>query len=108
MCMRVCTGSARRAFISAHTFRHKHERHVRRGIIRHVFVIVDLSTAMDDKEFKPTYMEVAVAYLKQFVVEFFDQNPIAQLGFIGTKDGLATKLSELSGMQKWVLIEFWR
>jgi transcription initiation factor TFIIH subunit 2 len=52
---------------------------------------------MEEKDFKPNYLEVTVAYLKQFVLEFFDQNPISLLGFVATREGLATTLTELSG-----------
>ena len=68
-----------------------------RGILRHVFIVVDLSRSMADKDFKPSYLELTCLYLKQFCVEFFDQNPISVLGFITTKDGIAQKLSDLSG-----------
>jgi transcription initiation factor TFIIH subunit 2 len=74
------------------------EARVQRGILRHVFVVVDLSLAMDQKDLKPHYLELTVSYLKQFVLEFFDQNPISQLGFIGTKDGRAQMLTDLSGI----------
>ncbi len=32
------------------------------------------------------------------MVEFFDQNPISQLGMLVTKNGRAEKLTELNGM----------
>ena len=68
-----------------------------RGILRHLYVILDMSKPMAGKDFKPSYLELSISYLKQFIAEFYDQNPISLLGFIGTKDGVAQKLSELSG-----------
>ncbi|KAG0823948.1 hypothetical protein G6F62_006536 [Rhizopus arrhizus] len=70
---------------------------IQRGIIRHVFIIIDLSEAMNEKDLRPSRIELTLTYAQQFVVEFFDQNPISQLGIIITRDGIAEKLTELSG-----------
>ena len=35
--------------------------------------------------------------LEKFVAEFFDQNPISQMGVIETRKGRAEKVAELSG-----------
>ncbi|KAI0223035.1 hypothetical protein L0F63_005908, partial [Massospora cicadina] len=67
------------------------------GIIRHLFLVIDLSEAMADKDMRPTRIGLTMAYLETFVMEYFDQNPISQLGIIITKNGLAEKISELSG-----------
>lgn len=52
---------------------------------------------MGEKDFKPSYLELSLTYLKQFIVEFFDQNPISQIGIVVSRNGLAEVLSELSG-----------
>ncbi|KAJ9086006.1 hypothetical protein DSO57_1008521 [Entomophthora muscae] len=70
---------------------------VQRGIIRHLFVIIDLSEAMAVKDMRPTRIGLTMAYLESFIIEYFDQNPISQLGIITTKNGLAEKISELGG-----------
>ncbi|ORX51676.1 TFIIH basal transcription factor complex, subunit SSL1 [Hesseltinella vesiculosa] len=70
---------------------------IQRGIIRHVFLVVDLSEAMNDKDLRPSRIELTIMYAQQFITEFFDQNPISQLGIIVTHDGIAEKLTELSG-----------
>eukprot|EP00158_Paraphelidium_tribonemae_P003712 Partr_v1_DN26315_c0_g1_i3_m42922 putative transcription factor len=72
-------------------------RGCQRGILRNVFVVVDMSLAMADKDFKPSYLDLTCSLLRQFVVEFYDQNPISQLAMIITRDGVAQKLSDLSG-----------
>lgn len=70
---------------------------IQRGIIRHLFLIIDLSEAMNEKDLRPSRVELSLTYAQQFVIEFFDQNPISQLGIIITRDGIAEKLTELSG-----------
>ncbi|KAG1470869.1 hypothetical protein G6F56_002442 [Rhizopus delemar] len=70
---------------------------IQRGIIRHLFIILDLSEAMNEKDLRPSRIELSVTYAQQFVIEFFDQNPISQLGIITMRDGIAEKLTELSG-----------
>jgi transcription initiation factor TFIIH subunit 2 len=35
--------------------------------------------------------------VERFVREYFDQNPISQLGLIGTRGGRADRISDLSG-----------
>ncbi|KMU73963.1 TFIIH basal transcription factor complex p44 subunit [Coccidioides immitis RMSCC 3703] len=34
---------------------------------------------------------------QEFVLEYFEQNPISQLGIIGMRDGLAVRISDMSG-----------
>jgi transcription initiation factor TFIIH subunit 2 len=70
---------------------------VQRGIIRHIYLVVDLSNAMNDTDLKPTRLDLTISLAEAFVQEFFDQNPISQLGIIVTRDGLAEKVSELGG-----------
>jgi transcription initiation factor TFIIH subunit 2 len=52
---------------------------------------------MNEKDLRPSRVELTLTYAQQFVIEFFDQNPISQLGIITTRDGVAEKLTELSG-----------
>lgn len=70
---------------------------IQRGIIRHLFIIIDLSKAMQEKDLRPSRLSLTFTYLEAFIAEYFDQNPISQIGLVGTKDGLAEKLTELSG-----------
>ncbi|KAG0328748.1 hypothetical protein BGZ99_004608 [Dissophora globulifera] len=70
---------------------------IQRGIIRHLFILIDLSNAMQEKDLRPSRLSLTFTYLEAFIAEYFDQNPISQIGLIGTKDGLAEKLTELSG-----------
>ncbi|KAK3076299.1 hypothetical protein LTS18_013384, partial [Coniosporium uncinatum] len=68
-----------------------------RGIIRHLVLILDLSSAMLEKDFRPSRYSVTLAYSAQYIREFFEQNPISQMSIMGMHDGLCLKLSELSG-----------
>jgi transcription initiation factor TFIIH subunit 2 len=70
---------------------------LQRGIIRHVVLIVDMSLAMAEKDLRPTRYLLTITYLTQFINEFFEQNPISQLGIVGMHDGIAIRISDLSG-----------
>jgi transcription initiation factor TFIIH subunit 2 len=70
---------------------------LQRGIIRHVIVVIDMSLAMADKDLRPTRYLLTITYLIQFINEFFEQNPISQLGIVGMHDGIAIRISDMSG-----------
>ncbi|TPX46643.1 hypothetical protein SeMB42_g02330 [Synchytrium endobioticum] len=70
---------------------------VRRGIIRHVYIILDQSRCMIESDLKPSRIEACIALSRLFIQEFFDQNPLSQIGIIGTRDATADKITELSG-----------
>ena len=70
---------------------------LQRGIIRHLIVVLDLSFAMGEKDLRPTRYLLTLRYAQEFVTEFFEQNPISQLGVIGMRDGLAVRVSNMSG-----------
>ncbi|OJJ44850.1 hypothetical protein ASPZODRAFT_134242 [Penicilliopsis zonata CBS 506.65] len=70
---------------------------LQRGIIRHLILILDLSQSMSEKDLRPTRYLLSLRYAKEFVVEFFEQNPISQLGVLGLRDGLAIRISNMSG-----------
>ncbi|XP_076331444.1 general transcription factor IIH subunit 2 Ssl1 [Tachypleus tridentatus] len=76
------------------------KKNVRLGMMRHLFVIVDLSEAMSVQDLKPTRHLCTVKILEDFIEEFFDQNPISQLGIIITRSKRAEILMELSGNAK--------
>lgn len=62
-----------------------------------MFLIIDLSEAMMEKDLRPSRLELTLSYAEQFILEYFDQNPISQLGVIVTKGGIAEKLTDLTG-----------
>lgn len=70
---------------------------LQRGIIRHLMLILDFSFAMVEKDLRPTRYLLTLRYAVEFVSEYFEQNPISQLGIIGMRDGLAVRVSDMSG-----------
>ncbi|CAG8876847.1 unnamed protein product [Penicillium nalgiovense] len=70
---------------------------LQRGIIRHLILILDLSQSMSEKDLRPTRYLLTLRYAQEFVREFFEQNPISQLGVLCLRDGLALRVSDMSG-----------
>lgn len=70
---------------------------LQRGIIRHMILVLDMSFAMAEKDLLPTRYRLTISYALAFVKEYFEQNPISQLGIVGMKDGVAVRVSDLSG-----------
>ena len=58
---------------------------------------MDLSEAMTEKDLRPTRHLLTIRYMVEFVREYFEQNPISQLGILGMRDGLAVRVSDMSG-----------
>ncbi|XP_054286484.1 general transcription factor IIH subunit 2-like [Macrosteles quadrilineatus] len=71
--------------------------HTKLGMMRHLYLIIDSSEAMLDQDLKPTRQLCTNKLLEGFIEEFFDQNPISQLGVISTRNKRADKVSELAG-----------
>jgi transcription initiation factor TFIIH subunit 2 len=57
---------------------------VRRGMIRYFYVIIDMSSAMNQTDLKPHRLSVTLSFLNDFMQLYFDQNPLSQIGFICT------------------------
>lgn len=72
----------------------------RLGMMRHFFIIVDCSEAMSVQDLKPTRLLCSVKLLEMFIEEYFDENPISQIGVIAMKNKRAEKITELSGSSK--------
>ncbi|KAF7538898.1 hypothetical protein G7Z17_g12539 [Cylindrodendrum hubeiense] len=70
---------------------------LQRGIIRHLVLVLDMSFAMAEKDLMPTRYRLTLNYAAAFVREFFEQNPISQLGIIGMRDGVAVRISDVGG-----------
>ncbi|KAG1758865.1 Ssl1-like-domain-containing protein [Suillus occidentalis] len=66
---------------------------IRRTIIRHLALLLDLSAAMMDRDMRPTRFDLMLQYAREFVVEWFDQNPLGQIGVVGMRAGIG----EMSG-----------
>lgn len=70
---------------------------IQRGIIRHLYLIIDLSLSMAEQDLRPTRLGLTLQYALEYVTEYFDQNPISQMAIIGMKDGVAVRITPLSG-----------
>ncbi|KAG4426412.1 hypothetical protein IFR04_000294 [Cadophora malorum] len=70
---------------------------LQRGIIRHLMLILDFSFAMVEKDLRPTRYLLTLRFASEFVTEYFEQNPISQLGILGMRDGIAIRVSDMSG-----------
>lgn len=70
---------------------------VEKGVIRYLCVLLDASHAMEPNDLKPNRRRITSDLIDAFIVDFFAQNPISQLGFIICHDGIAEKVTELSG-----------
>lgn len=70
---------------------------VQRGIIRHMILIIDLSESMLEKDLRPSRHLLTLQYSREFVSEYFDQNPIGQLSVLVTREGIAERITGMGG-----------
>lgn len=70
---------------------------LQRGIIRHLMLVIDMSFAMAEKDLLPNRYLLALNCAIDFVREYFEQNPISQMGIVGMRDGIAVRISDMSG-----------
>ena len=71
--------------------------HVCKGMIRFLYVVLDLSQAVNEEDMRPSRLAVISALMYKFFREFFSQNPLSQLGLVVTRNGIAERITELSG-----------
>ena len=71
---------------------------IRRTIIRHLIIILDLSNSMMDRDMRPTRFDLSLEYTREFVNEWFDQNPLGQIGIVGMRAGVGERVGEMSGL----------
>lgn len=48
-------------------------------------------------DFRPSRMGVVSKHVEAFIREFFDQNPLSQIGLVMIKDGVADYLTDMGG-----------
>lgn len=70
---------------------------VHRGLSRHLLLVVDLSRSVNERESGTTLHALLLRATQAFIVDFFDANPLSQLAVVALRDGLAERLTELSG-----------
>eukprot|EP00873_Tetraselmis_striata_P022827 jgi/Tetstr1/443091/TSEL_031147.t1 len=69
---------------------------IRRGMIRYMELVIDLSAAASAADMRPNRLSVMVDVAQDFIREFFDQNPLSHLGIVIMRNGVAERLTELS------------
>jgi transcription initiation factor TFIIH subunit 2 len=52
---------------------------------------------MTDRDMRPTRFDLMLEYAREFVTEWFDQNPLGQIGIVGIRGGLGERIGEMSG-----------
>ncbi|CAI4231135.1 unnamed protein product [Auanema sp. JU1783] len=70
---------------------------VRLGIMRYVYIVLDFSRFIQNKSMPPSKYFVTMKVIDNFLDKFFEQNPIAQAGFIICKDKKADRFISLTG-----------
>ena len=53
---------------------------------------------MMDRDMRPTRFDLMLQYAREFITEWFDQNPLGQIGVVGMRGGLGERIGEMSGM----------
>ncbi|GJQ08448.1 hypothetical protein GpartN1_g239.t1 [Galdieria partita] len=71
------------------------QQNVRRGLIRFLVLILDLSREAKESDLKPSRGEVCLSCAQKFLYSYFDENPISQLAVVALRDGVAEKLSSM-------------
>ena len=46
---------------------------------------------------RPTRFDLTLEYAREFVTEWFDQNPLGQIGIVGMRGGIGERICEMSG-----------
>lgn len=98
---------------------------IRRGMIRYVQLVIDMSRAAAVTDWRPNRLVVMAGIVlrwehghpslhlkypspaqnspltktgmvEEFITHFFDENPLSQMGIIALRDGIAVRLSDLS------------
>ena len=70
---------------------------IRRIIIRHLIILLDLSSSMMDRDMRPTRFDLSLEYAREFISEWFDQNPLGQIGVVGMRGGVGERIGEMAG-----------
>lgn len=60
-------------------------------------LLLDLSSSMMDRDMRPTRFAVTLQYAREFIIEWFDQNPLGQMAVVGMRAGVGERISDMSG-----------
>lgn len=69
---------------------------IRRGLVRHVCVVLDCSSSAGLSDLRPTRGHALTGAAATFLRRFFEDNPLGSACVVSVRDGLASRLSNLS------------
>jgi transcription initiation factor TFIIH subunit 2 len=52
---------------------------------------------MLDRDMRPSRIHLSLDYAREFINEWFDQNPLGQMGIVLMRSGLGERICPLSG-----------
>ena len=58
---------------------------------------------MGDRDMRPTRFDLSLEYAREFINEWFDQNPLGQIGIVGMRGGIGERVCEMSGTSQLCL-----
>lgn len=64
---------------------HPCRQSIKRGMIRYLYLAIDLSKTMSEGDMRPSRLAVTLRIVQDFVTNYFDQNPLSQLGILVTR-----------------------
>ncbi|KAJ1271818.1 hypothetical protein BS78_06G155000 [Paspalum vaginatum] len=70
---------------------------IQKGLIRYLYIVIDLSRAASEMDYRPSRMAVVAKHAEAFIREFFDQNPLSHVGLVTIKDGISHRLTDIGG-----------
>jgi transcription initiation factor TFIIH subunit 2 len=82
------------------------DKAVHRGMMRFTVLAVDVSKSIEMTDFKPSRIACTKSFVEEFIRDFFEQNPLSQLGIIVCQDGIAKKVTSLASNPTKHITEF--
>ncbi|CAM9574684.1 unnamed protein product [Discosporangium mesarthrocarpum] len=84
---------------------------IKRGMIRYLYLALDMSKAMSEGDMRPSRLAVTLRVVQDFITNYFDQNPLSQLGIIVTRqvdtldhfDPLTSRMGQF-GLNIWLVL----
>ncbi|GBG27202.1 General transcription factor IIH subunit 2 [Hondaea fermentalgiana] len=67
-----------------------------RNMIRYLVLVVDMSQSMAESDLRPSRRVVTSELLNDFILSYFDENPLSNLCIVMSRDGVAQKLTDMS------------
>ena len=75
----------------------------RRAVIRYLVLILDLPWAANKVEFPLSRKDIILRHVATFVNNYFEDNPLSQLGIVGMNNGKAYMISDFTASIKQIV-----